>query len=442
MIIEIASSLLMGSIAVYSQIRKKGAGMSDTDKIQKIFTHCGLKGKDGETCRVHRNTRKKWGREIVFQHPLGLCEEDFTKNVQRIEDGLNVKKRNSVSLNDIKKINFKQNPLPQVKVLLNRKADRKTVEMEYDGMVKIKIYNKPMCEYLEYAEMKQNGWKVPLGVDRLGNIVYHDFDSEYYMLVAGAIGGGKSNAANLIISHFLSTQENHVKFTLIDLKAGIEFGGYENCKQVVAYAENAAGTLAALRKVLVEIEETREILKAKGFRNVIEAGIKERHFIVIDEIAELSPEEETAKKAKKDDPPSVKDIKEEIWALINSIARLGRAWGIRIVAATQHPIQECVPKYLKRNCEGRLCFPVEDDVASRVILGASGAEHLPDINGRALYKKGAKMLQIQTYRILNSMIDEVIERNTIIKQREEVKIDEPKERADLDPVEDIGLSDT
>jgi DNA segregation ATPase FtsK/SpoIIIE, S-DNA-T family len=417
MLLEFLSCGVMGSIVGYGYLKQNGA-TNDAAKMQRIFRNCGLtvkeNGKDGKVTRevqLYRRKKEEWGTEYIYRIPLGLSFSDFEKKKDHIKDGLNNKKAViDINKDDIKNLNFKENIPKQLKALLeNKQKIRKEIEMFYDGMLRVKVYNKPMEDYLEYTEMKKKGWKVPIGVDRLGRIIYQDFDSEYYLLVAGSVGGGKSNAVNLIASHLLYTQKENVKFAMIDLKMGMELGPYQDCKQVIGYAEHPEQVPEVLAKVLDYIEKMSKTLKAKGFRNVIEAGIKERLFLIIDEIAELSPEEETHKETKK--------LKEQCWSIINHIARLGRAWGVRIVSATQHPIQECIPKYLKRNSDGRLCFPVEDDVASRVVLGTTGAESLPEVAGRAIYKKGPKPIEVQTYRILNETIENAIKPNIIFKPK-------------------------
>ncbi|MFC0188508.1 FtsK/SpoIIIE domain-containing protein [Fictibacillus aquaticus] len=424
MIFEIVSSAVFGSVAGYGYLKNNGI-TNDAAKLQRIFRNCGLtvkeQGKEGKvTKEVHLYRKKKedWGTEYVFRIPLGLSFNDFQNKIDNIRDGLNNKKKVlDIGLKDIKAIDFKKDIPKQIKGLLKKKPTQKEVDLSYDGMLRVKVYNKAMESYLEYEEVKRNGWKVPIGVDRLGRIVYQDFDAEYYVLVAGSVGGGKSNAVNLITSHFLFTQPENIKLALIDLKMGMELGPYENCKQVIGYAEHPEQVPAVLDKVESYIMAMSKRLKAQGYRNVIEAGIKERLFLIIDEIAELSPDEEAEKKAKKGEDPTAKDIKEFAWNKINHIARLGRAWGVRIVSATQHPIQECIPKYLKRNSDGRLCFPVEDEVASRVVLGTAGAESLPDISGRGLYKKGANITEVQTFRILNETIDRAIKPNLVRKEK-------------------------
>jgi S-DNA-T family DNA segregation ATPase FtsK/SpoIIIE len=443
MIFSLTTSLLLGSVAVYAQTRKSG-GTNDAAKIQTILNNCGLVGKDGSTCQMLRKrpikdpeTKKTVGTVYVIRHPLGLCEDDFRNNLKRLQDGLNIKgNRPALSLNDLKELKLNKEVFKQIRQLTKKtRTKRKEIELDYDGSVKIKVYNSPMSTYLEYTEPKGAGWTVPVGVNRVNQTVYHDFDEEPHFLIGGATGGGKSNFLNLLISNFLYTKRDHIKLSLIDLKGGVEFEGYRDCKQVVGYAEEPQEAFEVLQNVMSYIDEMKVKLKTMGYRNVIEAGIKERHFLVIDEIAELSPTEETAKKAKEGKPWTAKDYKEECWRLINIIARQGRSWGVKVVSATQHPIQANVPNSLKRNSEGKLCFEVEDDVASRVVLGVSGAEKIPKIAGRALYKKGSNIIAVQTLRITDKKINEAITPNIVFKSKidpvQEVKTDETKTGTNL-----------
>jgi DNA segregation ATPase FtsK/SpoIIIE, S-DNA-T family len=450
MIFSIASSILLGSVALYAQTKKSG-GTSDAAKIQKILNNCGLIGRDGETCQMLRKrpikdpeTKKVIGTVFVIRHPLGLCEDDFRKNLKRLQDGLNIKGNQPLfSLNDLKELKLNKEILKQIRQLTKKeRTKRKEIELEYDGSVKILVYNSPMTTYEEYTEPKGKGWTVPVGVDRLGKTIYHDFDDEPHFLIGGATGGGKSNFLNLLISNFLYTKTDHIKLSLIDLKGGVEFEGYRDCKQVVGYAEEPKEAYEVLQNVMAYIDGMKVKLKKMGYRNVIEAGIKERHFLVIDEIAELSPEDEVTKKAKKNEEWTDMDYKENCWFLINKIARQGRSWGVKCVSATQHPIQKNVPDSLKRNSEGKLCFLVEDAVASRVVLDSGGAESLPDITGRALYKKGAKITEVQTLRIKDDKIQEAVTPNIVFKAKidpvQEVKTHEQKAGGNLTKTKSIN----
>jgi DNA segregation ATPase FtsK/SpoIIIE, S-DNA-T family len=431
MFFEIASSLLFGSIAVYAKTKGSGAGgsmgMNEGQKIQRIFSNTGLNVKEGDkilTAHLVRNKKRNWGRELVFRIPLGRSFEDYQNKMQAIQDGLNTKKRTkTIDWEAVKKMDFKN-------IVKLEKAHQKEVEMSYDGMLKIKIFNQPMPDKKIYSDIDlQSDWKVPIGVTRTETI-FHDFDQIYNMLVGGAVGGGKSSFLDMLIGHLLITQSENVKLTLIDLKGGVEFSRFKDCKQVVGYAEQPVEAKGALNNVVEEMKRTLISLKEKRVRNVIEAGIKERHFIIIDEIGELASHKEVDKETKK--------IKEECEYLLSNIARLGRAQGIRIVVATQHPTADVVPIQVKRNCDARLCYRVDGTSASMVVLDSPGADCLPVIRGRAIYKNGANKYTLQTPWVNDEKMEKIIQVN--IRPRKEGSEDEPKATGDFALFENTPLS--
>lgn len=431
MLFEIASTLLFGSIAVYAKTKGSGAGgsigMNEGQKIQRIFTNTGLSVKEGDkilTAQLVRNKKRSWGRELVFRIPLGRSFEDYQNKMHAIQDGLNTKKRTkTIDWEELKKLNFKN-------LVKLEQGYQKEVEMSYDGMLKIKIFNQAMPDKKLYSDIDlQSDWKVPMGATRTETI-FHDFDQIYNMLVGGAVGGGKSSFLDMVIGHLLITQPENVKLTLIDLKGGVEFSRFKDCKQVVGYAEQPVEAKESLNAVVEEMKRILTILKEKKARNVIEAGIKERHFIIIDEIGELSSHKEVDKDTKK--------IKEECEYLLSNIARLGRAQGIRIIVATQHPTADVVPIQVKRNCDARLCYRVDGTSASMVVLDSPGAECLPVIRGRAIYKKGASKFTLQTPWMNDGEMEDMIQLN--FRQGQEVAEDEPTATGDFALFENTPLS--
>ncbi|KZE64689.1 hypothetical protein AWM68_11170 [Fictibacillus phosphorivorans] len=429
MFFEIASSLLFGSIAVYAKTKGSGVGsigMNEGQKIQRIFSNTGLNVKEGDkilTAQLVRNKKRKWGRELVYRIPLGRSFEDYQSKINSIQDGLNTKKRTqTLDFQALRKGDFKN-------IFKKEKSHQKEVEMSYDGMLKIKIYNQPMPDKKDYKEIElKEGWRVPMGSNRTETI-FHDFDQIYNMLVGGAVGGGKSAFLDMVISHFLRTQSDNVKFTLIDLKM-VEFNRFRDCKQVVGFAETAAEAKETLKNVVEEMKQILERLKQMNARNVIDAGIKERHFIIIDEIGELASHKEVDADTKK--------IKEKCEYYLSNIARLGRAMGIRVIVATQHPTADVVPIQVKRNCDSRLCFRVDGTSASMVVLDSPGAESLPVIRGRAIYKNGADKYTLQTPWLPDNEMEEIIQDH--IQPRKEIAKDEPKATGDFALFENTPLS--
>ncbi|WP_144541185.1 hypothetical protein [Cytobacillus oceanisediminis] len=152
------------------------------------------------------------------------------------------------------------------------------------------------------------------------------------------------------------------------------------------------------------------MLRSKGFKNVKKANIPTRHFIIIDEAAELASSGET--------DPKVKEIKIKCENIIKDIARRGRASGMKLLYCTQYPTVETVSSQVKRNLLARICLPVDTATASGVVLDEGGAEKLPDVQGRAIYKRFRKV-EMQTYLMDDDLINKVIEPHITFKSRGE-----------------------
>jgi S-DNA-T family DNA segregation ATPase FtsK/SpoIIIE len=186
---------------------------------------------------------------------------------------------------------------------------------------------------------------------------------------------------------------------LIDLKGGLSFNRFKYASQVETVAKNPSEALDALKSVQERMNETMDYLEANSFEDVKEAKREARHFIIIDEAADIA-----------DDKDCVEIIKD--------IARRGRAAGFRLIYATQYPTAETVPSQVKRNCLGRLCFVIDTAIASTVVLDEKGAEQLPLIQGRAIYKAHGKET-VQTPYIKNDYIEKTVQPHINIRARKE-----------------------
>jgi DNA segregation ATPase FtsK/SpoIIIE, S-DNA-T family len=104
-------------------------------------------------------------------------------------------------------------------------------------------------------------------------------------------------------------------------------------------------------------------------------------------------------------------------AIITDIARRGRAAGFRLVYATQYPTNETLKSQVRQNIGARVCFRLETSAASLAVLDETGAEELPLIPGRAIYRTDTKTI-LQAPYIENGYIREAIEPHIVIRARE------------------------
>jgi len=385
----------------------------DSDKIIKIAENCGLYKKEEKIRLYRRNHNKKSNfTEYVFKIPLGLELEDFQSKHGKFKDGLNNRSTRRIDLKALKELKLDRTlPKQLEKIIHNRVRLRKEIEMEYDGMLIMRVYEQGLKERYDLTEevLKRKAWHVPLGMT-LSKEMVHNFEKGPHILIGGATDMGKSNILNVIITSLLYNHPEEVEFTLIDLKGGLEFGVYEHLKQVKNFAADPQEAKDALEKVQSEMNKTFEMLRRTGKKNVKHAGIKKRHFVIIDESAELASAGEQ--------DPEIKKLKIECENLIKDIARRGRASGIRLLYCTQYPTTETVSSQVKRNLMVRICFPVDTSTASGVVLDEGGAEKLPLIQGRAIYKRNRKT-EMQAYLVEDDLINKVITPHINFRARSE-----------------------
>jgi DNA segregation ATPase FtsK/SpoIIIE, S-DNA-T family len=387
MFFSIASSLLLGSVAGYGYLKTNGL-TNDADKIQRIFANAGWVGKEkGEmkTIRLRRRRKIENGMEYVYQLPYGFDRKKVADHIHILEDGLNTKK---IAF-DIKELKFDKNILKQIKELKKDKKCQKKIELDFDGMLKIRVFEKDIGK-VEWNDnlLKKGTWSIPIGKTQNGKTIYHDFDKRKSIIIAGAPGFGKSVTMKMFITSLTMSNPDDVTFSLIDLKLGPAFKRFENMKQIENFGKTASEATDILEKVQKRMESDYIKIIDDGFEDVTEAGIKKRHFLIIDEGADLIS-----------DPKAIE--------LLTDIVRKGRGAGYYVIYSTQYPTAQTVPMQVKRNIPARLCFVLDSSTASMAVLDGGGAEKLPEIPGRGIYKNVKQMI-IQTPFMSNEQIKERI----------------------------------
>lgn len=414
MLFEILSTASMLGIAGSTYYFQNKNAANDHEKIKKIADEAGLKTGEGGI-RLYRKPKRDNHTEYIYKIPLGLSFQQFKDKKQLFIDGLNNKSRSDFNLENIKNIDWKGDIRKQLNTLFNSRIKLdKQIEMEYDGMLRFRVYEQGLKD--EYTITKEilnkcKKWTVPLGCT-LDEQIIHDFESQSgaHILLGGATDMGKSTTINVIINSLLYKHPNDVEFTLIDLKGGLELGPYENLKQVKHFADDVEKAEEVLKSVQDEMADTFASLRESGKKNMKHSN--KRHFVIIDEAAELTSSGEADKEIKK--------MKIKCENYIKDIARRGRASGLRLIYSTQHPTTETIDSQVKRNLITRISLPVDTATASTVILDEGGAEDLPLIQGRSIYKRH-RTKTMQAYYIEDDLIEEIIKSHIIKKEDAHVK---------------------
>lgn len=399
----------MGGIALKAFSKSRGMTSNDSGKIQRIMSLAGLNVRDGKDTLTTQLVKKKqfeWGWEYKFRIPLGRSFTDYEAKLKVLEDGLNNRRKN-ITFNDLRQLDLNKDLLQQLQRLWKTKLnEQKEIELDFDGLLIIRVYDNPLPKSVPFSNGK--GWAVPVGIIRSKNTYkYHDFEMVPHVVLGGATRYGKSNFINSIITSLVHSEPSSVNFYLIDLKGGVELCDYENIKQTISIAYEPYEALHTLQQAYEKMRDIQRELKRRGKKNVQEACIKDRYFVVIDEVGELNAAESVTKEEKR--------LKLECQTIMSQIARLGAGLGFRLVVATQYPTGDVIPRQVKQNADAKLCFRVQSAIASRVVLDAEGAEALPMVKGRAIYQTADKREILQTPLITPQIIHDTIQPHIVTK---------------------------
>ncbi|HLB48752.1 MAG TPA: FtsK/SpoIIIE domain-containing protein, partial [Anaerolineales bacterium] len=209
-------------------------------------------------------------------------------------------------------------------------------------------------------------------------------------MVAGTTGSGKSELLlTLIAGMGIKYDPRIVNFVLVDYKGGAAFEPFKKLPHVVDILTNLqASAVERMFVALQAVMDDRSVLLARsGMKDLVEYRKKAPYlrddslpktfphlFVVVDEFAEMI----TAN-------PDYK-------AKFESVTRLGRAFGVTLILATQRP-SGVVTDQMRANMKFRICLRVETSDDSKELLGRPDAAFLANIGGRGYIQVGNDVLQ-------------------------------------------------
>lgn len=287
-------------------------------------------------------------------------------------------------------------------------------EVRTKGLVKIKYAEKDIPKVITLdSPYGYKSYNFIVGNTRTGQ-KRSSLEATPHLLIAGTSNSGKSTYLKQFIST-LYLNNRSAEFTLVDLKNGLESIQFHNLPriQVVIRPQEAVEKLARLQGVIAKrakfllengchkIEEFFSLPQDKkkwtqDFKSNKDFG---RHVIIIDEAAELflvgaELNAEGASKARR---------------VVAQLAAQGRAVGVHVIVSTQRPDVKVIDGTIKTNLQGRLCFQMPDNASSMTILDSVRAADLPDIKGRAIWRDGAEMSEVQVPLLSDEKIEALLE---------------------------------
>lgn len=182
-----------------------------------------------------------------------------------------------------------------------------------------------------------------------------------HVLIGGTTGSGKSYLLHSLIAPLLAEFSWRDLTVFLGDPKRVEFACYENDVHVQMIANSPAEHDYMLTQLVTTMEDRYKWMKKGGFKNLENHPFASNILVVIDEFGDLVLDRTMGKK---------------ITEKIERLTQLGRAAGIIVVLATQHPTTEVVSSLIKANCPTRIALKVTSAVNSRVILDRGGAEGL------------------------------------------------------------------
>lgn len=186
-----------------------------------------------------------------------------------------------------------------------------------------------------------------------------------HVLLGGSTGSGKSVLLRLLLRQCV---EKGYEVYIADFKGGLDYLFlWLSSARVLLSAQTLLQTLTS---VITEMEIRKKLFASNNVRNITEYNQLNPttalpHIIfAVDELAELLDKTGLSKERKAEI--------DEVVNLLSTIARLGRAFGIHLILATQRPDANILPGQIKCNIDIRICGRA-DKVLSQIILDSSDA---------------------------------------------------------------------
>ena len=301
-------------------------------KLQKI----GLKNRLGEVPILHNYKKNKKYQTYIFSS-VGIPLEDWETHKEDIEAALNLL----------------------------------VVSMEYfTGHTQIEIKFVPASEGIPSAIvwkndfLEQEEFVVDFGLGYTGSVC-KDLTKDAHILIGGITGSGKTVLLKNILHQML---DKGAEVYIADFKGGIDYSKPLWHRDVV-FIDQKEKVVVCLDKIIAEMDRRKQLFLGSMVANIKEYNMiaweKIPHIVfACDELAELLDTTGLSKEEKA--------VVQEIDSRLSTLARLGRAFGIHLVLATQRPDANIVRGQIKNNMNIRICGKA-DQVLSQIILDNTSA---------------------------------------------------------------------
>ena len=219
-----------------------------------------------------------------------------------------------------------------------------------------------------------------LGESLLGPVTV-DLDKIPHILLGGSTGSGKSLLLKLLLMQAL---QKGAEVYVADFKGGVDFprAWRERCKMCFTEADllQTLDHLVAMQKERSALFSAVGCDKLSAYNKTVAHPLP-RLIFACDEVAEVLDRTGRGKEGR--------EMASQIETRLATLARLGRAFGIHLILATQRPDTNVIPGQIRSNMDFRVCGRA-DNILSGIILGNAAAdEQIPkDARGRFITGDG------------------------------------------------------
>lgn len=250
----------------------------------------------------------------------------------------------------------------------------------------------PLPERVELSDLEASDvwYRVPIGLGQDGPVVW-DLTRHPHMLASGRTGMGKSVALRTLVRHLA---DHGARVVGLDPKR-VDLSwirAFEGCEHVKPSRDQALATRPIadkLGEIVEEMDARYDLLEQGGYSSIADLeDPPEPLVVVVEELGELADD-----KTAPDRP-----YRKRAWTHLSSIASLGRAAGIHLVCATQHPYSELLSGGLRDNMAARIAVGWLPSNLSPVAVDGPEATELLDLEdppGRAVARlDGHEVVQV------------------------------------------------
>lgn len=230
------------------------------------------------------------------------------------------------------------------------------------------------------------GYELPMAIGETfgGRPALIDLATSPHLLCAGAVKQGKSVLVKTLISSlFLVKQPDELQLFLFDPRM-VNLTEFKDVAKIFNYPEQSVWALKAIHAEMVrryELLFKKKVTDISKY-NAVSAEHLPYIVIVIDELADYVL------------PHEIELFGRSFRSHLISIAQLGRAVGVHIVAVTQRPSTEVINACIKTNFPTRLAFRTISEKDSFTIIDSPDASKLIG-RGDMLLSNAGKLIRVQ-----------------------------------------------